>query len=838
MTMKTKKTLQHIAAVAVVLLTLCLVFAAPVSANGVITSWNELSNSLDGSTIQLGNDISVTDPTAITNCYGTLDLNGKNLTITYTGYNSFNAFSTSGVFTITDSIGGGEINLISTYDPIDPWHVAINVIEAESGAVVTIDGKETTTLSVNSTSGQSGMYVIHVASGASLTVNNGNIESSYTGIRAFLNSDTSVARITISGGSITADGTAIWIQQSNTVNKNQYSLEVNGGSITSTKSGAAIGYWIRNNDEGTSIVRNTIINDGILTSTTNGKYHYGVIGYENAYDDNDLLGINANNHLLQITEKVTLINKNGGDIIGLYNTSFYGPYFSYVYTLTEYEDGTHVSIKNTEETNEGYVVTFTVPQNGKEYIWSVDNSVTTKSNSNEYTHTFVQESTESEHTVMALVNLSNVYSIGAYPLTITVPAAKEDTGDKENVYQIVYHANKDDNPENGDNTLYEEITLSEGSTMILLQENKFINDGYFFVGWSTTADDESVEYFNGATVEVGKLFGEGSSIELYAIWAKSEVEGIEKEAIFDDVTSESIVDNEDDLLLNPELYPVNSTTITLSNGAQLTLVFNDEDANNNFASNPSGLNVPIANATVVYPWGNASLNGALVGSTNHLVFFEMSDLISIPTISGAFNKDVESKIIAKNGGEDAGILAMISAEGADNTNITGVCVIFEFYPHGVLTDPSYFTAYHVDSDGATPLELGKTFYVNERDDADGEKYWEITLLGEGFSSYAVGYVEPTNLDDDEKEPEEDDKKDEDDNKTPVYVGGGGGGKNPATVTPEVPPTEEPTDDPSDVPGEDLPDIPDVPVTPEEPSTPAPLLAVLAGLGAAVVLRRK
>ena len=37
MTMKTKKTLQHIAAVAVVLLTLCLVFAAPVSATEVST---------------------------------------------------------------------------------------------------------------------------------------------------------------------------------------------------------------------------------------------------------------------------------------------------------------------------------------------------------------------------------------------------------------------------------------------------------------------------------------------------------------------------------------------------------------------------------------------------------------------------------------------------------------------------------------------------------------------------------------------------------------------------------------------------------------------------------
>ena len=41
MTMKTKKTLQHIAAVAVVLLTLCLVFAAPVSAAGVECSSDE-----------------------------------------------------------------------------------------------------------------------------------------------------------------------------------------------------------------------------------------------------------------------------------------------------------------------------------------------------------------------------------------------------------------------------------------------------------------------------------------------------------------------------------------------------------------------------------------------------------------------------------------------------------------------------------------------------------------------------------------------------------------------------------------------------------------------------
>lgn len=56
--------------------------------------------------------------------------------------------------------------------------------------------------------------------------------------------------------------------------------------------------------------------------------------------------------------------------------------------------------------------------------------------------------------------------------------------------------------------------------------------------------------------------------------------------------------------------------------------------------------------------------------------------------------------------------------------------------------------------------------------------------------------------------------------------------------PVVEPSDEPTDVPQDVPGEDLPDIPRVQDEPEEPSTPAPILAVLAGFGVAVVLRRK
>ena len=71
--------------------------------------------------------------------------------------------------------------------------------------------------------------------------------------------------------------------------------------------------------------------------------------------------------------------------------------------------------------------------------------------------------------------------------------------------------------------------------------------------------------------------------------------------------------------------------------------------------------------------------------------------------------------------------------------------------------------------------------------------------------------------------------------SPFYIGfvKDGSVVNTEVVDPVTPETEEP-----DVPGEDLPDIPGVQDEPEEPSSPAPILAVLAGLGAAVVLRRK
>ena len=103
MTMKTKKTLQHIAAVAVVLLTLCLVFAAPVAgAEGTFPAVT------DGSTITLQTDYELSQTLVIPEGVTvTIDLSGH--------YVKFNdtvpgvGIENHGTLTINDSVGTGNV---------------------------------------------------------------------------------------------------------------------------------------------------------------------------------------------------------------------------------------------------------------------------------------------------------------------------------------------------------------------------------------------------------------------------------------------------------------------------------------------------------------------------------------------------------------------------------------------------------------------------------------------------------------------------------------------------------------------------------------------------------
>ena len=108
MTMKTKKTLQHIAAVAVVLLTLCLVFAAPVAgAKGTFPAVT------DGSTITLQTDYELSQTLVIPEGVTvTIDLNGH--------YVKFNdtvpgvGIENHGTLTINDTVGTGNVYTTNT----------------------------------------------------------------------------------------------------------------------------------------------------------------------------------------------------------------------------------------------------------------------------------------------------------------------------------------------------------------------------------------------------------------------------------------------------------------------------------------------------------------------------------------------------------------------------------------------------------------------------------------------------------------------------------------------------------------------------------------------------
>ena len=105
--------------------------------------------------------------------------------------------------------------------------------------------------------------------------------------------------------------------------------------------------------------------------------------------------------------------------------------------------------------------------------------------------------------------------------------------------------------------------------------------------------------------------------------------------------------------------------------------------------------------------------------------------------------------------------------------------------------------YHFDKETGVWTKLPTTYKV-----VDGKVYFEAVTTG--FSPFAIVFEE--------------------------------GAATPAESEDE--PVTPPTDEPQDVPGTDLPEIPPVDDEPETPASPAPLAAVLAALGAAVVLRRK
>lgn len=163
----------------------------------------------------------------------TLDLNGK--TITGTDPNTSGNFSlidNKGTLTIKDGSAGdsGKITLTATTDR--DWNASSTVVTNSPGGKLTIESG-----TIQHLGGADMAYgVDSLTNGgigdATVTIRGGTILSTYRGVRQFANSATKINALTITGGTISGDNRAVWLQSAN-VNANIGSLTISGGEVGS-----------------------------------------------------------------------------------------------------------------------------------------------------------------------------------------------------------------------------------------------------------------------------------------------------------------------------------------------------------------------------------------------------------------------------------------------------------------------------------------------------------------------------------------------------------------------------------------------------------------------------
>ena len=181
MTMKTKKTLQHIAAVAVVLLTLCLIFTGGVTGAATSVSDEEglIAAIKDGSVITLSNNIELTKTITIDSGEITINLNGFNIT--------------------TQDVTGSE----------NSKYIQSEIVFLINGGHLTVNGPgKIYSGSITGSNGGSTAYTIYVGTTGSLTIQNAEvigakaINSQYPGTAVSFSSSGSltISDSIISGG--------------------------------------------------------------------------------------------------------------------------------------------------------------------------------------------------------------------------------------------------------------------------------------------------------------------------------------------------------------------------------------------------------------------------------------------------------------------------------------------------------------------------------------------------------------------------------------------------------------------------------------------------------------
>ncbi len=202
------------------------------SADAVVTTDSELQTALtNGGNIVLGANIDAAETTFTVPAGKTaaLDLNGHTISgvdKTEKSYGLINV-GAGATLTINDSIGSGAITASATVD--SGWARYSSVVSNQRGTVIvnggTIEHKGGTSMSYgidNLTNGK-GTF-------AKTIINDGNIKSSYIGIRQFCNGIEAQNIVEVNGGSITGAKRSVWMQNPS-ANANTGTLTINGGSF-------------------------------------------------------------------------------------------------------------------------------------------------------------------------------------------------------------------------------------------------------------------------------------------------------------------------------------------------------------------------------------------------------------------------------------------------------------------------------------------------------------------------------------------------------------------------------------------------------------------------------
>lgn len=177
----------------------------------------------DGDTVTVQRDISLAESVTVrADQTVVLDLNGKTITGTDTTEKNFGLINNNGNLTVKDSVGGGKMTVTATVN--SGWNRYSAVISNNPGGKLTVESGV-----IEHLGGTDMAYGIDSLTNGgigdvSVTINGGQIKSTYRGIRQFLNSDSRENVLTVNGGTVEGENKAIFFHDP--------SKKANSGTLT------------------------------------------------------------------------------------------------------------------------------------------------------------------------------------------------------------------------------------------------------------------------------------------------------------------------------------------------------------------------------------------------------------------------------------------------------------------------------------------------------------------------------------------------------------------------------------------------------------------------------